>query len=394
MRMKLYSVFSLLLAIGPVEAENQFRFLLASNEQQLALVNIATGKISVIDTAEVEGQQSLGTPWGNVAFSPDGKYVIHLRGPEGDKELFIYDSALEQRTQVTLPPMRRGRIRLLHILGWNEVDQVAVLDREPPIVPEKQLYGFALIHVEGKAVAGWRPAMDLVEAFPQEEQREKILCSIHQGNLSYPGGAGAIYTWIQESGSNLSGLFLPRTMQRGIGLTDNYYTGSIISLVRLLYKPHIQRIAEIPETKTGGDRRTVSGVLIHPIKAECYLVCDVESPGGNQSIIYRANDRSEPKEIGAFLPIKSVSISPRGTWIFLTEKETGKSLLLHTQTSEQVYLSSSPIKAIAWSWDEDIFACADSALKLTISDRTGKTISRVDIDWQGFQPNMFHGLLK
>jgi hypothetical protein len=52
------------------------------------------------------------------------------------------------------------------------------------------------------------------------------------------------------------------------------------------------------------------------------------------------------------------------------------------------------VKAIAWSWDEDVFAYADSALKSTISDKTGKTISRVDIDWQGFQPNMFHGLLK
>jgi WD40 repeat protein len=246
MRMKLCSIFLLLLAIGSVEAEDQFRFLLASNEEQLALVNIATGKISIIDTAEVEDQQSLRNPWGNVTFSPDGKYVIYLRGSEGDKELFIYEPVLEQRTQVTLPPMRRGRIRLLHILGWNEVNQVAVL----------------------------------------------------------------------------------------------------------------------------------------------------ESPGGGQSIIYKANDRSEPMELGVFLPIKSVSISPRGTWLFLTEKETGKSLLLHTQTSEQVYLSSSPIKAIAWSWDEDVFACADSALKLAISDKMGKTISRVDIDWQGFQPNMFHGLLK
>ncbi len=394
MRIKLCSVFLLLLAIGSVEAENQFRFLLASDEEQLALANIITGRVSIIDMAEVEDQQSPGTPWGNVTFSPDGNYVIYLRGREGDKELFIYEPELEQKTQVGLPPMRRGRIRLLHILGWNEVNQVAVLDREPPVVPEKQLYGFALIHVEGKAVAGWRPAMNLVEVFAQEEEREKILSSIHQGNLSYPGGAGAIYTWIQESGSKLSSLFLPRTMQRSAGLTDNYFTGSIISLVRLLYMPHIQRIAEIPEIKTGEDRRTVSDVLIHPIKAECYLVCDVESPGGSQSIIYRANDRSEPGEIGVFLPIKSVSISPRGTWLFLTEKETGKSFLFHTQTSEQVYLSSCPIKAIAWSWDEDVFAYADPALKLAISDKTGKTISRVDIDWQGFQPNMFHGLLK
>jgi WD40 repeat protein len=120
----------------------------------------------------------------------------------------------------------------------------------------------------------------------------------------------------------------------------------------------------------------------------------VESPGGGQSIIYRANDKSEPKEIGVFLLIKSVLISPRGTWLFLTEKETGESFLFHTQTSKQVYVGSSPIKAIAWSWDEEVFVCADSALKLSISDETGKTISEMDIDWQGFQPNMFHGLLK
>ena len=83
-RMKLCSVFLLLFAIGSVGAENQFRFLLASNEEQLALVDIATGKISIIDIAEVEDQQSLRNPWGNVAFSPDGKYVIYLRGSEAD----------------------------------------------------------------------------------------------------------------------------------------------------------------------------------------------------------------------------------------------------------------------------------------------------------------------
>ena len=91
---------------------------------------------------------------------------------------------------------------------------------------------------------------------------------------------------------------------------------------------------------------------------------------------------------------KSISISPKGTWLFLTEAGSGKSILIHTQTSERIHPSICSIKAIAWSWDEEAFVCADPTLGLAIFDRKGEVISQVDIDWQGFRPNIFHGLLR